>query len=498
MKNKTTLLNIISNIILQITNIIAGFIIPKIILSYFGSNVNGLVSSILQFLSYITLIEGGISAVIMASLYKPLNEKDYNRVSSILYTSSNFYKKIGFIFIIYTIILAILYPILFNTGFQYFYVFTLIIVLSISLIIQYMFSLTYKNLLTSDKKGYVVSVTQTVILILTMLFSYISVKVYPSIHILKLLSGILFVLQPIIYSSFIQRNYKLNNNKQEDKKLISQRWNGFAINIAAFIHNSTDIAILTIFTNLVTVSIYSVYTIVTRGLKSIIDAVSSALVPVIGKAYASEDYNDLNIKLDLYEYIIFLLVFFMFTLAGLLITPFVMIYTKGITDANYNQVLFGVLLVLSEALYIIKFPHLNLAYSANKFKELTIPAFLEAGINIIVSLILVSKLGLIGVAIGTICGMLYRMIYHVYFTSKMIETRKQSIFYKKLLIFSCATIIGIIISIYLISPTKFSILSWILHAIIYSLLFGTIYLVLSIVFFKKELNYFKKYLFNRQ
>ena len=41
--------------------------------------------------------------------------------------------------------------------------------------------------------------------------------------------------------------------------------------------------------------------------------------------------------------------------------------------------------------------------------------FLEAFINIVVSLILVNKYGLIGVAIGTICGMSYRLIYHVYF-----------------------------------------------------------------------------------
>ena len=76
--------------------------------------------------------------------------------------------------------------------------------------------------------------------------------------------------------------------------------------------------------------------------------------------------------------------------------------------------------MVSEAIYLIKFPHLNLSYSANKFKELTIPAFLEAGINIIVSLVFVSKLGLIGVAIGTICGMIYRLIYQVYFSSKLI------------------------------------------------------------------------------
>ena len=48
MKNKITLLNIISNFTLQIVSILSGFIVPKLILSYFGSEVNGLISSISQ------------------------------------------------------------------------------------------------------------------------------------------------------------------------------------------------------------------------------------------------------------------------------------------------------------------------------------------------------------------------------------------------------------------------------------------------------------------
>ena len=69
MKNRITLLNALSNILLQIFTIISAFIIPKIILSYFGSEVNGLVSSLNQLLNYIALLEGGLNSVIMASLY---------------------------------------------------------------------------------------------------------------------------------------------------------------------------------------------------------------------------------------------------------------------------------------------------------------------------------------------------------------------------------------------------------------------------------------------
>lgn len=493
-KKRITLLNIISNIILQFVNILSWFIIPKIILSYFGSSVNGLVSSISQFLSYISLVEGGVTSVVMACLYKPLISKDQKKISSIMKTSQLFYRKIGLIFIAYSFILAIIYPVVVNTGYSYLYVFTLVIILSFSLMIQYMYSLTYRNLLNASKKVYIISFTQSLILILTIILSYISVKIYPNIHFLKIISGLLFILQPVIYSKYINKSFDIDFNAVEDKHLIKQRWNGFAINIAAFIHNCTDVSLLTFFTNLATVSIYSVYAIVTNGLRAIINAISSAIVPTIGITYASENDNKLNKKMDIYEYVVFIAVYFSFTIAGLLITPFVMIYTKDITDANYFQPLFGILMIISEALYLLKMPHLNLAYSANKFKELSKYAYIEATINIVVSVCLVYNYGLIGVTIGTIVAMIYRMITQVHFTKRLIKSRNVATYYKKIFIFSVTTIIGVVICALLIPSAKFNIISWITNGMIYSAIFGILYLVMSIIFFNDELNYIKKYL----
>lgn len=488
LKNNITVINIISNIVLQLVNILSWFIIPKIILEYFGSEVNGLISSITQFLSYITLIEGGITGVVTASFYKPLVEKDNNKIASIIKTSNRFFRKIGYIYIAYSIGLAILYPVLFNTHFSYMYIFILTLILSLNLLIQYMFSITYKTLLNADKKGYIVSLSQSLMLILTIICSYISVKIYPNIHILKLLTGIMYILQPLVYTIYINKNYKLPKKAEEDKDLIKNRWSGFAINVAAFIHYSTDVTILTIFTDFQTVSIYSVYAIVTSGLRAIVNAVSTAINPVIGHAYAKNDNKLLNEKLDFHELVVINLVFLLFTIACLLITPFVLIYTKNINDANYNQMIFGVLLVISEALYSIKLPHLNLAYSANKFKEITIPAFIEAIINIVVSLILVKFIGLSGIAIGTILGMLYRMIFHIRFTNKIIYNRKPIIFYKKIAIYIVATIIGLGICNVMVIPTQPNIKDWIIHGIIYFFIFGLLYGLTNYIFFKKEMN----------
>ena len=76
MRKKKAIYNILSNLLLQIIIVIYGFIVPKVIITSFGSNVNGLISSITQFLAYITLLESGFGPVVKSLLYKPIAKQD--------------------------------------------------------------------------------------------------------------------------------------------------------------------------------------------------------------------------------------------------------------------------------------------------------------------------------------------------------------------------------------------------------------------------------------
>lgn len=493
MSQKITLLNMVSGFVLQVFTLINGFILPKIILSFFGSEVNGLVSSINQFLSYIALVEGGITGVVTAALYNPLVKKDEEKISSILVTADYFYKKIGIFFIVYSIVLSIVYPLLFAKSFDFTYVCSLILILALGLLIQYMFSLTLKTLLTADKRIYIVNFIQTAIICANIVLVFLSVYIYPSIHGLKLIGSLLFIFQLISLTIYVKKRYKLNKNAKLDNSLLKSRWSGFAINFAAFIHSSTDIVILTLFTNLKVVSVYSIYSLVVNGIKQLINSCLSGISATVGQAYAKKDLEELNQKLDIYEYIVFIFVFFFFTVTALLITPFVQLYTMGVSDINYNQPIFGLLLVISEALYIVKFPHLDLAYSANKFKEITLPAYIEAFLNIAISILMVGKFGLIGVTIGTIVGMLYRLIFQVFYTSKLVDGRRQSTFYKKLLSFLFCSLIGSCVCKFFIPFVNLNILSWLKYAVIYSFVIFIMLFLLSLTCFKKEMKFFLSY-----
>ncbi|MBR3280620.1 MAG: virulence factor MviN [Clostridia bacterium] len=496
-KDKVVLLNIISNFILQFVTILSGFIMPKLILNNFGSEVNGLVSSVGQFLNYISLLEGGISGVIMAAFYKPLFNKDNSKISSILNTTKHFFRKIAYIFIIYSLIVAFVYPLIAKTSFSYIYLITLVLIMSFGLFMQYHFSLALKLLLNADKKVYIVSFTQSIIFVLNIFLAIVSLYIYPSIHVIKMISALLYIVQPIVFNHFIKKYFIIDSSLKEDNSLIKQRWDGFAINIAYFIHANTDVFLLTVLSDIKLVSVYSIYKLVVNGLTQTIKSITSAIMPNIGHLYAKGNIEELNEKFNTYEFFNFFAVGFLFTVAGLLITPFVMIYTKNITDINYYEPLFGIVLVVAELMYVLKSPHLSLAYSANMFKKMKIPAYLEAVINIAVSIVLINYLGLLGIAIGTLVAMTYRTIYQVYFLKNHILNRKLSIFLKKFIVFGVSSLVGICISLYLIPTVDYSIFSWIIAGITYSLIILLIYFISSMIFYKKEILYLKNYLLKK-
>ena len=54
-RKRKAFINIVFGILLELVNIVAGFIVPRLVIQTFGSDVNGLVSSIAIFLGYVTL-----------------------------------------------------------------------------------------------------------------------------------------------------------------------------------------------------------------------------------------------------------------------------------------------------------------------------------------------------------------------------------------------------------------------------------------------------------
>ena len=106
-RRKKLYLNTVTALLNQVVALICGFILPIYILAYFGSDVNGLVTSMTRFLSVISFLELGIGPVIQSNLYKPLADNDTDMISKIVVSAERFYRKIAFIFLVYIVVFTI-------------------------------------------------------------------------------------------------------------------------------------------------------------------------------------------------------------------------------------------------------------------------------------------------------------------------------------------------------------------------------------------------------
>ena len=201
---------------------------------------------------------------------------------------------------------------------------------------------------------------------------------------------------------------------------------------------NTDVAVLTIFTSLGTVSVYTVYLMAISALRGILSSFCNSYQSALGKYIAEDNIETLCDKFKKFESWSWFLCIATFATCLLLINPFVKLYTSGIHDENYFQPIFAIIIVLANAVYSVREPYRLLILAAGKFKETNFGSTMEAVLNLVISIILVWKFGLIGVAIGTLIAIGYRYIYFLLYLKKHIIYRE---YHSYMLYFATSTIV---------------------------------------------------------
>ncbi|MBQ8880921.1 MAG: polysaccharide biosynthesis C-terminal domain-containing protein [Oscillospiraceae bacterium] len=431
---KKMMLSSASSIVYQVIAFACGFVLPRAILSAFGSSVNGLVSSVTQFLSIISLAEMGVGSVVKSALYRPLANNDRTEISKIALSSEGFFRKIAYILVAYTAGLMVIYPFVVLGDFDYFFTMTLILVISISNFAEYYFGMTYRLLLSADQLAFINYTVRSVTLVLNTVLCVIVMELNASIHIVKLTTSLLFLLQPLVISAIAKRRYKIDRSIVLTEEPIKQKWNGLAQHIANAVHGYIPTVALTMLSTLENVSVFAVYNLVISGIKKIFTSLTDGMQSMLGNMIAKKEDKELYRTFGVFEWGMHTLGTLVFVMTGLLIVPFVSVYTSDLTDVNYIVPAFAYLFTAGEAIYCIRLPYNIVVLSAGHYKQTQTSSFIEVGINVVLTLALVFNFGLVGVAIGTLGAMLYRTVYLAWYLSGNILHRDFRFFVKHMLV----------------------------------------------------------------
>lgn len=485
MKRKL-LLNTLTSLLAQMAALICGFILPRLILEQFGSEVNGLTQSIKQFLGIISFLDLGVGQVIRSALYRPLHEGDGHALSAVMASGRKFYRKLAIMLAGYVALLAVFYPILAVGSFGWTYTAALIAAMAVSSFAQYCFGVVNEQLIHADQRSYIIHCLQIFTLIANTLVCAVLIHMGMSIQAVKLATSVIFLLRPLALAFYVRR-YRLDRAVRYDREPIAQKWNGVAQHVSAVILDGTDTIVLTFLSTLSNVSVYSVYFMVISNLQQFYQAATAGLHAAAGSLWASGDRTKQNALFEKVELILHCGCVFLFSCTGLLIVPFVRVYTQGLTDADYIRPLFAALLVTAYAIRCLRTPYNIWILAAGHYKQTQRCHITAAAMNLILSILAVRRFGLIGVAVGTLCAMVYQTAWMARYNVRSLLKRSAGAVIKLFaadLLTACVIVLlcrGFVL-------TEISWLGWLLLALKTAAVAAAVTVCSALVFHRRQLQ----------
>ncbi len=408
----------------QMVVFIVGFIVPHYMLKYYGSEINGLLSSITQFIGYFNIVEAGLSGAAIYSLYKPLAESNYKEISCIVVATRNFYYRSGVLFLGLLLILSIIYPTQIKVdGISNYEMTFLIIILGMSGILEFFTLGKYRAILTADQKLYIISIASIIYQVInTAIFVFLAVN-RVGIFYLKLFSmSAIFIRCFILYYFCRKQYYYIDYFVCPNYKALNKRWDALFLQVLGVIHSGSPIILATIFTNLKQVSVYTINNMIIGGIQGIIGIFTNGLSSSFGDIIARNQKETLKRAYTEFEFAFYSLITIIYSVSMVMLIPFVKIYTGSVTDINYADPKLGFLFVLNAFLYDIKIPQGMLIISAGQYRETRVQTTLQGLIAILGGILLAPKFGLYGILSASVISNLYRAIDLLFYVPKHITS----------------------------------------------------------------------------
>lgn len=408
MNAKKGIYNVIFGILGQALTVVFAIVVPKVIIEYYGSEINGLLSSISQILVYLGLFEAGVGTASLQALYQPISEGKRNDINSILAATHKYYRRTSKLYFIALIIFSVAYPFIVQSSLNSVLVMALIFFGGLGNVVNFMYQGKYKILLQAEGKSYVVTNITTIVNVLINIGKIVLIIAGFPVLAVQIVFFVLNVFQMALFEIYIHRNYGwINLQVEPDENAISQKNSVLIHQISTLVFSNTDVLVLSVFSGLKVVSVYTVYNYIYSTVLNLFNTVNNGLVFYLGQNYHKEKDKFIRIY-RVFELDITVFGYFVFTVIGVLTLPFMNLYTRNMTDYNYIDKILPILFVIIQLLSIARFASNNLINIAGHFKKTQSRSIAESAINLIVSFLAVYKFGIYGVLIGTIVAMLYR------------------------------------------------------------------------------------------
>ena len=473
--------NLLSGFAYQVILIAISFLLPRLYLENFGSEVNGVLSTIKQIFVYMTLLEAGIGLATTQALYKPVAEKDHGKASAILSATNIFYVKTGIIYSAIVLLLAVVYAFFVPTGIAPLELFAIVLLTALPALFSYFIQAKYRVLLEVDGRKYVITNSETVLQLLSNVGKILVLLLTNSLVLIQLVYCVLALMQLAYIYIHAKRRYEwLNLRTEPDFEAISQRKSVLVHQVSGMVFNNTDVLLLSVLCDFKVVSVYTIYNIFFSQVQMFITSITSGLSFALGQMFHTNREKFMKVY-NVYETFYIMAAFVIYTLMAVFLLPLIQIYTSGINDADYTNVYLVLLFVIMNLFSNGKLPSNHVLEYSGKFEETRSHAIIEMTINLVVSVVAILVWGICGAILGTIVALLYRGTMMIYYANKKVLGCSMFRTYKLWLI--NGAVFALIMMIFFVdSFSGLSFVPLVIKGILHTLWIVPLYVAVNLVF----------------
>ena len=293
--------NLISSLVYQIVLLSLSFLLPRLYLDYFGSEVNGVLSTIKQIFAYLTLLEAGVGLATTQALYKRIGEKDYPSVNAVLSATDSYYKRTGFIYLAIVLLIAVFYSFVIPTSIDSGTVFILIILTALPSLFSFFVQAKYRILMEVDGRKYVINNAETVLQIASNVGKILVLLLSDSLILIQLIYCILSLTQLVYLYLYAKRRYKwLDLHTVPDFNAISQKNSVLMHQLSGMVFNNTDVILISLLCDFKAASIYAIYNMFFSQVQNFITSMVSSFTFALGQMFHT-DREKINRLYHAYE-----------------------------------------------------------------------------------------------------------------------------------------------------------------------------------------------------
>jgi len=384
--------------------ILLSFVTRSVFIKYLSIDylgVNGLFTNILTILS---LAELGFGSAIIYSLYKPLAENDTSLLSALMKLYSKVYKIIGCVVAIlgFTII-PFLDVIIKNTP-EVGSIKLIYILFLLNSVSSYFFA--YKRaIIQADQNQRIISKTKLLFSIFKMC-AQISILIISSSYVLFLIVQILFTfLENLVISRIANKLYPFL--KERDSYSLSEKetkeiWTNvkalMIYKIGSTILDGTDNIIISTVIGVSAVGILSNYTLIIGSVSMLLVQLTSAISGSVGNYMAKESLDKREDLLDKLTFIFYIFYGLSVVALYMLLNPFITLWVGDEYLLPQSTVL---ILAVNWYIYGMINPIWTFRTSMGLFVHGKFRPVVSAVMNLVISIVLAHKIGIVGVLLGT-------------------------------------------------------------------------------------------------